>query len=76
MNKCVYKSASCLWLWVIKSDLLMANSTKTCTHIHTEEAVWQNMLLITAHGCTHARTHIHNGKVQEKIITHAKSSGL
>lgn len=39
MNKCVYKSASCLWLWVIKSDLLMANSTKTCTHIHTEEAV-------------------------------------
>jgi len=32
------------------------------------------MLLITAQGHTH--THIHNGKVQEKIITHGKSSGL
>jgi len=39
MNKCVYKLASGLWLWVIKSDLLMANSAKTCTLIHIEEVV-------------------------------------
>jgi len=56
MNKCVYKSASGLWLWVIKSDLLMANSAKTCTHIHTEEAVGQSMLLITANSSTHTYT--------------------
>jgi len=52
----VYKSASAsgLWLWVNKSDLLMANSTKTFTHIHIEEVVGQSMLLITAH--SHACT--------------------
>lgn len=31
MNKHVYKSASCLWSWVSKSDFLTASSAKTCT---------------------------------------------